>query len=251
MIYPLKLSYSTAHMLWGGRRLIDEWGKKTNADILAETYELSIRSDRKSIIENGEYKGCTLDEYIKEQGNCTVSDKYKGERFPMLIKFIDAAKALSVQVHPDDEYAEKIENDSGKNEMWYIVDAVPDAKIVYGLKKSVTSEDFKKAIETQNYDSVLNYVDVKKGETYYIPAGLVHAIGAGIIIAEIQQNSDLTYRVYDYNRTDSNGNKRELHVEKAFDCVKYFTDDEINTLRFESKEKNDNECLVASKYFKV
>ena len=251
MIYPLKLSYSTAHMLWGGRRLINEWGKKTDADILAETYELSVRNDRKSVIENGKYKGRTLDEYIKEQGNHTVSSTYDGGRFPMLIKFIDAEKSLSVQVHPDDEYAAAVENDSGKNEMWYIVDALPDAKIVYGLREKVTSKELKNAIEINSYDSVLNYINVKKGETYYIPAGLVHAIGAGIVIAEIQQNSDLTYRVYDYDRTDANGNKRELHVEKAFECIKYFSNDEVDKLRFENKADSKNDCIVASRFFKV
>jgi len=251
MIYPLKLSYTTAHMMWGGTRLIESWGKKSNKMPLAETYELTVRDDgHMSHIENGEFAGMTLREYIEKNGNATVSDSYDGGRFPLLIKFIDASDKLSVQVHPDDSYARTVENDSGKTEMWYIIDAEPGAKIIYGLKSGISRENFSKAVAENKLDSVMNYVEVKKGESYFVPSGMLHAIGKGILIAEIQQNSDLTYRVYDYDRLGADGKPRELHVKKALDVVRPFDINEIDAIRY-SKGKSLTNCLASCEYFKV
>jgi len=251
MLYPLKLSYTTAHMIWGGTRLVEEWGKESDILPLAETYELSVRDDgHMSFIENGEFSGMTLREYIEKNGNRTVSDTYSGGRFPLLIKFIDASDRLSVQVHPNDIYAKDVENDSGKTEMWYIIDAEPGAKIIYGLKDGVTQEDFARAVAGNDLDRVMNYVEVNKGESYFVPSGMLHAIGKGILIAEIQQNSDLTYRVYDYDRLGVDGKPRELHVKKALDVVRPFNESEIEKICY-SEGKKDSDCLANGKYFKV
>lgn len=252
MIYPLKLSYATAMMLWGGTRLITDWGKHSDSDKLAETWELTVRDDgRMSFIENGKDAGISLRDYITKYGNSVVSDKYDGGRFPLLVKFIDAADRLSVQVHPDDAYAGAVENDSGKTEMWYIVDAEPGAELVYGLAEGVDGKAFSDAVSRGDYNGVMKRIKVRAGESYFIPSGMLHAIGAGILIAEIQQNSDLTYRVYDYDRRGADGKPRQLHVKKAIDVVRPFTSDEINGLRYEKGGLNDAECLADSKYFKV
>ncbi len=252
-LYPLKLSCVPVELIWGGRRLINEWGKKCEFSKLAETYELTLRDDGKiSRIENGEYAGLSLKEYIEKRGNTVVSDSFNGGRFPLLIKFIDAADRLSVQVHPDDVYAGAVENDSGKTEIWYIVDAEPGAKIVYGLKNGATREDFAAAVADLDIDRVLNYIEVKPGESYFVPSGMVHAIGKGILIAEIQQNSDLTYRVYDYGRIGADGKPRQLHVGKALDVVRPFGKDEIDAIRYaRSNGAKTPETLADSEYFKV
>ena len=249
-LYPLKLKHACSTAIWGGNRLSDVWGKESNISPLAETWELACRDDgMMSRIENGEFAGLTLDEYIKAVGTAVVSDKYDGGRFPLLIKFIDAAADLSVQVHPDDGYASRVENDSGKTEMWYIVEAEPGAMIVCGLADGVGCEDFREAVRKNEYEKVLRYVEVKPGETYFIPSGLAHAIGKGILIAEIQQNSDLTYRIYDYGRLGADGKPRQLHVEQAMQVVRPFTDEEIGGIRYSRGEREG--YLANSKYFAV
>ncbi len=251
-LYPLKLRYATSTAIWGGDRLTREWNKKSKLSPLAETWELSVREDgMMSYIENGDDAGLSLDEYIKKHGSCVVSDSFAGGRFPLLIKFIDAAKDLSVQVHPDDEYASRVEGDSGKTEMWYIVDAEEGAEIICGLCDGVSREDFAKAVKKNDYSSVLRRVKVKRGESYFIPAGLAHAIGGGILIAEIQQNSDLTYRIYDYDRVGADGKKRQLHVTQALDVVRPFTKEETNAVRYARGTANDCECLANAEYFSV
>lgn len=248
----MKLKYATSTAIWGGTKLANEWGKKSSLSPLAETWELAVRDDgMMSYIENGEERGLSLEDYIKKAGNSAVSDSYDGGRFPLLIKFIDAAKDLSVQVHPNDEYAKKEHNDSGKTEMWYIVDAEEGAEIVCGLKDGKTDEDFARAVRENDYSSVLRRVKVKKGESYFIPAGLAHAICGGILIAEIQQNSDLTYRIYDYDRVGADGKKRQLHVERALDVVRAFDEEEINAIRYAGGGERDPECLADSEYFSV
>jgi len=175
--------------------------------------------------------------------------KREVKQFPLLIKLLDACSALSVQVHPDDAYAYANENGAlGKNEMWYVVDAKPDARLVYGLKKGVTKEQFAKAVRQNNIGSTLNYVSVKKGDWINIPAGLVHAIGAGIIIIEIQQNSNTTYRVYDFDRVGADGKKRPLHIEKALDVINFdATEMQIN----EIVSVSGVDYLAYNKYFAV
>jgi mannose-6-phosphate isomerase len=249
-LYPLKLKYACSTAIWGGERLKREWGKDSELSPLAETWELSCRDDGMMCrIENGEAAGLTLDEYIKSVGTCAVSNSYDGGRFPLLIKFIDAAKDLSVQVHPDDTYAAEHENDNGKTEMWYIVEADPGAQIVCGLADGVGREEFAAAVATNEYEKVLRYVDVKPGDVYFIPSGMAHAIGKGILIAEIQQNSDLTYRIYDYGRLGADGRPRQLHVEQAMAVVRPFTKAEIDGIRFERGYTEG--YLANSRYFSV
>lgn len=227
--YPMKLKPVLKDIIWGGTRLAAEFGKSNNSNNfnnsnnpnqkiqkIAESWELAVRKNGVNIIENGKYAGQTLEDLFKLDKSI-VSQNYSGGKFPLLIKFIDAAQDLSVQVHPYNDYAEK----SGKTEMWYIIDCEPGAKLVYGLNDNYTREQLQNLIECGRFEECLNYVEVKPGDVYFIPAGLVHAIGAGILIAEIQQNSDTTYRFYDYNRLGADGKPRELHIQQALDvCIK-------------------------------
>ena len=195
-----------------------------NGEKIAEAWELTCRGDGDNEIISGKYTGRLLSEFVRENPQA-LGTKQKGDRFPLLIKLIDAEADLSIQVHPDDEYALSHTDDMGKTEMWYIVDAKPGAKLIYGLKRKYTRDELKTAIAAGTLESLMNYVEVKSGETYFIPSGLVHAIGAGILIAEIQQNSNITYRVYDYNRRQPDGSLRQLHIEPALDVIdscKYF-----------------------------
>ncbi len=215
---PLKLGMITKSIIWGGERLAREYGKGVPGEKIAESWELSSRADGVNTIIGGEYDGKLLSDYLANNPNA-VTKGWDGERFPLLIKLIDAEDDLSIQVHPDDEYAALYTTDLGKTEMWYIVDAAPDAHIIYGLKQKYSPEEVRAAIENGTLETLMNYVPVKKGETYFIPAGMVHAICKGILIAEIQQNSNITYRVYDYNRKGADGKTRELHVKDALAVI--------------------------------
>ncbi len=249
--YPLRLQYIAKSAIWGGKRLKEEWGKEICGDTIAETWELTVRPHEMALIENGAAAGRTLAEQIAAWGGESVSPTYDiGERFPMLVKLIDAADRLSVQVHPDDDYAGRIEGDSGKTEMWYIVDAEPGASIIYGLAQGIGREEFARAVAEGCIDDAMKRCSVRAGESYFIPAGMVHAIGAGILIAEIQQNSDLTYRVYDYERRQADGTLRPLHTEKALAVVRPFAESEVEEIRFE-KGRGDKDLLANSRYFKV
>lgn len=199
--------------LWGGTRLRDEYGKNIDMLPLAESWECSVHPDGPSFVANGQYKGKTLKEVLEAHPEY-IGKKANGV-FPILAKFIDAKKDLSVQVHPDDEYARENENDNGKTEMWYIIDAEEGASLIYGFKHKVTKEILERAIEKGELDKHLQKVEVHKGELFFVPAGTVHGIGKGILLAEIQESSNVTYRVYDYDRVDKNGKKRQLHFDKA------------------------------------
>ena len=250
--YPLQLSYIAKSAIWGGQTLREAWGKQGGGENIAETWELSVRSNEMATVLNGEAKGMTLAEVLRLWGaDCVSSDYREGDRFPMLVKLIDAEDKLSVQVHPDDAYASVVEGDSGKTEMWYIVDAREGASIIYGLKDGVDREKFARAVENGNLSEVMNTVPVEAGESYFIPAGMLHAIGAGILIAEIQQNSDLTYRVYDYDRRGADGSLRPLHTKKALDVVRPFTEAEVEEIRFARGKTNDEDCLACSRYFQA
>ncbi len=252
--YPLLLSYIPKTAIWAGTKLKNEMGKVSDLERLSESWELSVRQEEMARIRSGEAEGLTLAEYLKKCGyDCVSPDFCEGDRFPLLVKFIDAEDYLSVQVHPDDDYAKRVENDSGKTEMWYIVGASEDARLVYGMKDGMTREELAKAVERGRVGDAVKYVPVKKGETYFIPAGLLHAIGAGILIAEIQQNSDLTYRAYDFDRVGKDGKPRELHVKKALDVTRPYTEEEIYAKRFElgDSDGENGELLANSKYFNV
>ena len=215
---PLKLGMITKKIIWGGERLAREYGKGTPGEKIAESWELTDRADGVNTIVGGTFDGMLLSDYLNAHKD-EVKKGWDGERFPLLIKLIDAEADLSIQVHPDDEYAAAHTTDLGKTEMWYIVDAALDARIIYGLKKKYSAAEVRAAIENGTLEELMNYVPVKKGETYFIPSGMVHAICRGILIAEIQQNSNITYRVYDYNRRGADGKLRELHVDDALAVI--------------------------------
>lgn len=216
---PLKLIPPIKDYIWGGTRLRDEYGKQSNLERLAESWELACHNDGSSIIADGEYAGKTLPEYLAENPEALGKSCDRFTSFPVLIKLIDARDNLSVQVHPDNEYALRVEGEYGKTEMWYIVDCEEGASLIYGFKEEISKEDFKKAIEENTLLDKVNVVPVKKGDVFFIEAGTLHAIGKGILIAEIQQNSNTTYRVYDYGRIGADGNPRELHIEKALEVT--------------------------------
>jgi len=238
----LKLSPSFKDYLWGGHRLADEYNKKYDGDILAESWELSCHPDGPSVIANGKYKGKSLKEFISEEGWEVLGKNCKRFKdFPVLIKFIDAKDNLSIQVHPDNQYALEHEGQYGKTEMWYVMDAAEGAYLYFGFKEEISEEEFAKRIEEDTLLEVLDAVPVHKGDTFFIQSGTIHAIGKDILIAEIQQNSNVTYRVYDYGRTGRDGKKRELHTDKAIAV----------TNRVPSKARNSYPHIADCDYFTV
>lgn len=248
----LKLIPAGKDYLWGGTRLREEYGKKIDLTPLAETWECSVHPDGPSHIMSGEFKGRTLADVLKSHPEY-LGTKVKNGELPVLVKLIDAKKDLSVQVHPDDEYARKYENQNGKTEMWYVIDAEEGASLIYGFQHKVTPEILKEAVDTGTLDKHLQKVEVHKGDVFYIPVGTVHGIGAGILIAEIQESSNVTYRVYDYDRVDKNGKKRELHFDKAVQVMNMEIASEV-------KQKSrlvkyypgcSRELLCRCKYFEV
>ncbi len=249
-LYPLKLSYVTKSPLWGGKRLLDGWGLTAEAETVGEAWMLTVRDKEMSVIQNGACAGMTLRDYIDTYGDGVVGASHKGGDFPLLVKLIDACDKLSVQVHPDDGYASRVENDRGKTEMWYIVEADEGAEIIYGLKDGMSAEEFRDMVRAGKLSETMNHCPVHAGETYFIPSGMLHAIGAGILIAEIQQNCDLTYRVYDYDRRGADGSLRELHVDKALDVTVPFTEGAVNAIRYEAGEADDV-TLAHCRYFKT
>lgn len=217
----IKLNPAFKDYLWGGTKLRDEYGKKCDLDKVAESWELSCHKDGCSVVADGEYAGLTLPQYIEKAGKAVLgTDCEKFEYFPILIKLIDAKQNLSVQVHPDNDYAMRVEGEYGKTEMWYVVDCEPGAGLLYGFKHEISKEEFRRRIEDNTLLEVTNRVKVHPGDVFFIEAGTLHAIGEGILIAEIQQNSNTTYRVYDYGRVGADGKPRQLHIEKAIDVTR-------------------------------
>ena len=209
--------------IWGGTGFRDVFGMDTGSKTASEAWTVSTNANGKSIIANGEFEGKTIEEAAEVMKEKLLGDyvlEKWGGKFPVLVKLLDCADKLSVQVHPDDEYAALNENGSfGKTEMWYVLDAKPGAKLIYGFNRDVTKEEFEHALENGDLDGILNYVEVEKGDAFFIKSGTLHALLDGLLIAEIQQNSDTTYRVFDHNRVDKNGNARELHIEKSLDVT--------------------------------
>ena len=234
--------------LWGGTKLRTVFGKKCDYDVIGESWELSAHPDGQSVIASGIFTGMYFGEFIEKYGHDVVGWKSSSlDRFPVLIKFIDAKKDLSIQIHPDDDYALEIENEFGKNEMWYVVDCEPGDFLYCGLKKDSSKEEIRERIENNTITNIRNKIEVHKGDCVMVKAGTIHAIGAGILICEIQQNSNCTYRMYDYDRKDKFGNKRELHIDKAIDVV-----DVKKYKPFISDNKDvpeGAEVLVSCKYF--
>ena len=244
-LVPVRLLPAFKDYLWGGTKLKEWYNKKSDLDIVAESWELSCHKDGQSIVSGGEFDGKTLSEYIDAVGKEALGEKAERfDYFPILIKFIDAKGSLSIQVHPDDEYALRVEGEYGKTEMWYILEADDEAYLYYGFNRDVTKEELRKRIEDNTILEVLNKVKTKKGDVFFIDSGTVHAIGGGNVICEIQQNSNTTYRVYDYDRRDKDGNPRELHIDKAIEVSKLSKAPEL-------AETNSNGILAECEYFTV
>ena len=238
-MYPLILSAPLKDYLWGGNRLKEEYGFESENEKIAEAWMLSCHKDGESMVLNGELKGKTLSEAIEIFGKDCLGKKSKSfSYFPLLIKLIDAKDRLSVQVHPDDDYALKNEGEFGKTEMWYIIDCEDDAELIYGLNKEVTKEELNQKIETDTITEICKFVPVKKGDVFFIPAGTLHAIGKGILIAEIQQNSNTTYRVSDYGRLGPDGKPRQLHKKQAAQVID----------RVPAKPRNDGRDIEITPY---
>lgn len=236
----------------GETRLREEYGKKIDLTPLAETWECSVHPDGPSYVVTGEFKGKSLAEVLKSHQEY-IGTKMKDGRLPILVKFIDAKQDLSVQVHPNYEYAKKYENDNGKTEMWYVLDAEEGAHLIYGFRHKMSKEILCKAVESGSIDQYLQKVEVHKGDTYFVPAGTVHGIGKGILIAEIQENSNVTYRVYDFNRVDKNGKTRELHFNEALRVMNMNTalDVHQNPRMIKYYPGCSHEVICRCKYFEV
>ena len=218
-MYPMKLAPAYKDYLWGGHELERLFGKAGDGDCTAESGELSCHPDGKSTVRNGAFKGKTLEEVL-DQFPEYVSHKFQPEdKFPILIKFIDAKENLSIQVHPSDETAKSELGEQGKAEMWYVLAAKPHAFLYYGLNREVSKEELEQKMQDGSIPQILNKVEVNEGDCFFIHPGTIHAIGAGVVIAEIQQSSNTTFRVYDYLRKDKNGNYRELHVERGVEVI--------------------------------
>lgn len=218
-MHALKLTPAFKDYLWGGTRLRDDFGKKCDYDKVAESWELSCHKDGLSVISEGEFAGMTLADHLAKHPEQLGTACKRFDFFPVLIKLIDAKDNLSVQVHPDNEYALREEHEYGKTEMWYVLDADEGAELLYGFKKDISREEFRQRIENNTLLEVTNAVPVKKGDFFFIESGTLHAIGKGILIAEIQQNSNTTYRIYDYGRVGADGKPRQLHIDKAVEVT--------------------------------
>lgn len=251
-LYPLKFDPILKERLWGGTKLKTVLGKPIESDITGESWELSAVKGDVSVVANGDLKGSSLQELINTYSDRllgkSVVDRF-GSEFPILIKFIDAKQDLSIQLHPNDELAKERHDSFGKTEMWYVMDANPDANLIVGFNRDVTKEAYQESIENDTLLELLNYETVKEGDTFFINTGKIHAIGAGVLLAEIQQTSDVTYRVFDFNRRDKNGNLRELHTELALDAMDYTKKDDFK-VDYDTQVDTVN-TMVDCPYFKT
>ena len=248
--YPLKFEPILKEKIWGGEKIKNILHKETNVSSIGESWEISDHEDDISNVKNGILQGKSLSELIVKYKGSLVGEKvYKkfGNKFPVLIKFIDAAKPLSIQLHPNDELAKKRHNSFGKTEMWYVMQADENAGLVVGFKKEVSKNEYLKHLKNKTLTKILNFDHVKEGDVYFIPTGRVHAIDTGVMLAEIQQTSDLTYRIYDWDRQDEQGNYRELHTEYALDAIDFTVqnDYKINYI----KRLNNNTNIIECQYF--
>ncbi len=252
-MFPFKLKPAFKDYIWGGDKLKKFYNKNTDIEPVAESWELSSHPDGMGVIANGEFSGMAFGDFIKKYPNSVYKGFNSEKDFPVLIKFIDAKENLSVQVHPDDEFAKIYENGQGKTEMWYVLDCEPGAFLYFGFRYAIPPEEFERRIQQKNITDVLRKVYVKKGDVFFIESGTIHAIGKGIVIAEIQQNSNTTYRVYDYGRTGKDGKQRELHIEKAKMVTKLNRASLYELFDFEHTETEifSEKVLAKCKFFKV
>ena len=249
-LYPLKFYPILKEKIWGGTKLKTFLNKESNEPNVGESWEISDVDSDTSVVSNGELKGTTLKQLLSTYQEDLIGNKnfeQFGEKFPLLIKFIDAKKDLSIQLHPNDELAAKRHNSFGKTEMWYVMQADDDANLIVGFNQKVTPELYLKHLEDKTLTKILNFDQVKEGDTYFIEVGRVHAIGAGVMLAEIQQTSDITYRVYDWDRTDDEGNERELHNELAIDAIDFNMKDDFRVSYL--KQENEPNNMVSCPYF--
>ena len=243
-MYPIRFENLYYEKIWGGRDFETFRNNMPDGEI-GETWDIACHPNGTGVVANGNFKGIKFDDLINKFGHALVGNKVTLEKFPLLIKLINSKEKLSVQVHPGDEYAAKYEGDYGKTEAWYVMDAKPDASLIVGTK-DCTKEEFEEAIKNNKVEECLNKIKVKKGDCFLINSGLVHAICEGVIIAEIQQNSDVTYRVYDYGRP------REIHVEKALDVINF----DLQCENLSEKEENQydgysHSLLCKNEYFGI
>lgn len=251
-LYPLKFQPLFKYRIWGGNKLKSELNKVYDGDSIGESWEISdVENDETKVI-SGHLKGQTLKQLVSHYKADLLGEKVYnrfGENFPLLIKYLDTAKPLSIQVHPGDDLAKERHNTYGKNEMWYIMEADKKAEIIIGFEKNTDKKSYTKHLKNGTVTDIMHHEKVKKGDAFYIPSGRIHAVGKGILLAEIQQTSDVTYRVYDYDRVDiKTGEKRELHTELAEDVID-FTREESYKSDYKS-EKNISNDLIHSPYFK-
>lgn len=251
-LYPLTFEPLLKEIIWGGQDIRPFKGLEANEQKIGESWEISHVDDNYSVVAEGELKGQNLDELLKTYGARLVGEsvlKRFPERFPLLIKFIDAQQHLSIQVHPDDTLGMARHNSFGKTEMWYVVKASPEAKLYSGFSQQSSPEDYVKRIAEGTIMEVMQEYKVKEGDVFFLPAGRVHAIGAGCFVAEIQQTSNITYRIYDYDRRDAQGNTRELHTELAKDAIDYTLHDSYRTDY--TPALNEPTHLVKCQYFET
>lgn len=250
-MYPLKFEPILKQTLWGGDKIIPFKHLNENLPNVGESWEISAVEGSESVVANGADKGLTLPEMVRKYKEELVGEaNYMrfGNKFPLLIKFIDAKLDLSIQVHLNDELARKRHNSFGKNEMWYVIAADKGAKLISGFAEQITPKEYKERVYNGTFAEVLQTCEIKPGDVFYVPAGRVHGIGAGSFIAEIQQTSDVTYRIFDYNRKDQNGKARELHTNQAMDAINFADVQDDFRTEYELTENEPIE-VVASPYF--
>jgi len=248
-LYPLQFEPILKDRIWGGEKLKTILNKPIVSKITGESWELSTVEGDVSVVSNGVLKGKSLMDLIDETPNeilgTAVYNRF-GKQFPLLFKYLDAREDLSIQVHPNDKLAKERHNSFGKTEMWYVMQADPDSRIIVGFKENSSKEEYLKHLHDNSLVSILDDVKAKAGDVFFLETGTVHAIGAGLVVAEIQQTSDITYRLYDFDRVDAQGNKRELHVDLALDAINY---NKVNTQKkYETKENTSN-VVVDCPYF--
>ena len=247
---PLKFKALLKQTIWGGDKIIPFKHLDDHLENVGESWEISGVPGNETVVADGEYAGKKLNELVIEQKDKLVGKaNYErfGDEFPLLIKFIDARQDLSIQVHPTDEIAKRQGKERGKTEMWYIMDSDKDAKLYSGLKMQITPEQYKAMVEDDTITDALAQYEVKEDDCFFLPAGRIHAIGTGCFLAEIQQTSDVTYRIYDFKRKDKDGNYRQLHTKEAAECINYTVEDDYRT-HYEHK-KNEGVTLVECPYF--
>lgn len=248
-LYPLQFEPILKDRIWGGTKLKTYLNKPIASEITGESWEISTVENDVSIIANGVFKGKSLNELINDFSEQVLGTKVFeqfGKQFPLLFKYLDAREDLSIQVHPNDELAAKRHNSFGKTEMWYVMQADDEARLIVGFKEKSSSEEYIKHLENKTLLSILDTKKVKKGDVFFLETGTVHAIGAGTVIAEIQQTSDITYRLYDFDRVDANGNTRELHVDLALEAINY---DKVEAQKEYLKIENTSNEVVDCSYF--